>query len=189
MALRNTTEGWGWLARALHWAIAAIIVFMLAVGFYMAEIVTDVYEQFALVQIHKSWGFTAFALALIRVLWRLANPAPPMPDHMPSWERTAAHLGHLALYVLMFAMPLSGWLMASASELQELYGIRNMVFGLFELPDPFQPGDKGLEDLFGAIHFWCALALTAVLAVHAGAALKHHFVDRDNVLRRMVRGR
>lgn len=189
MAIRNTTEGWGLPARVLHWAIAAIILFLLVLGFYMAEVVTDVYEQFGLVQLHKSWGFTVFVLALIRVVWRLMNPAPALPDHMPGWERAFAHLGHFGLYALMFAMPISGWLMASASELQEMYGVKNMVFGVFELPDPFQPGDKALEERFEAVHFWCALLLTAIVAGHAAAGLKHHFIDRDNVLRRMIKGR
>lgn len=189
MSIRNTAEGWGLPARLLHWALAVIILFLLGLGFYTAEIVTDIYEQFALVQIHKSWGFTAFVLALIRIVWRLVNPTPPMPAHMPGWERAVAHLGHYGLYVLMIAMPVSGWLMASASELQDMYGIKNMVFGLFEMPDPFQPGDKALEEIFEAVHFWCGLLLVALVAGHAAAGLKHHFIDRDNVLRRMIRGR
>lgn len=189
MALRNTNEGWGLPARLLHWAIAGIIFFLIGLGFYTAEIVTDVYEQFGLVQIHKSWGFTVFVLILIRLVWRLMNPTPALPAGMPGWERAFAHLGHLALYALMIAMPVSGWLMASASELQEMYGIKNMVFGLFEMPDPFQPGDKGLEEFFANVHFWCAILMTAIVAGHAAAGLKHHFVNGDNVLRRMILGR
>lgn len=190
MGLRNTREGWGWPARLLHWAIGGIVIFMLGLGFYTAEIVTDVFEQFSLVQLHKSWGFTVFVLALIRIVWRLMNPTtPPLPAGTPGWQRALAHGGHLALYVLLILMPVSGWLMVSASELQELYGIKNMVFGLFEMPDPFVPGDRALEDRFAAIHFWSAIALTVILLAHAGAALKHHFIDRDNVLRRMIAGR
>lgn len=185
---RNTARVWGWPARLLHWAMAGLILFMLGLGFYTAEIVTDMYEQFGLVQLHKSWGFVAFALGLLRLGWRLVNPAPAMPAHMPAIERFVAHAGHALLYVLMIGLPLSGWLMASASPLQEMYSIKNMVFGLFELPDPFQPGGEDLAAFFGAVHFWCAIALIAVLVGHAGAALKHHFVDRDEVLRRMTSG-
>lgn len=188
MGFRNTTTGWGWMARLLHWSIAAIILFMLGLGVYMTQIVTDVFEQFPLFQTHKSWGFVVFVLALIRVIWRLMNPAPALPDHMSGLERLGAHVGHWALYALMFALPLSGWLMSSASPLQDLYGIKNMVFGLFEMPDPFVPGDGDIEGLFKTVHYWCGWALAAVLAAHAGAALKHHFVNRDNVLRRMVKG-
>lgn len=189
MGLRNTTEGWGWLARLLHWAIGGAIIFLLGLGFYTAEFVTDVFEQFGLVQLHKSWGFTVFVLALLRVVWRLFNPAPPLPASMSSLERAMAHGGHIALYALMFVMPLSGWLMASASELQELYGVKNMVFGLFEMPDPFVPGDRAIEELFSTIHFWSGILLTAILVGHIGAALQHHFVHKDNVLRRMISGR
>lgn len=189
MSFRNSDTGWGWLARLLHWGIAGLILFLLGLGVYMTEIVTDVYAQFALVQTHKSWGFTVFILALIRVIWRFMSRAPDLPDHMGSLERVCAQCGHMALYILMFALPISGWLMASSSEMQEMYSIKNMVFGLFEMPDPFPTGDKGLSDLFKLIHKYCAIALGLILLGHAGAALKHHFVDRDNVLRRMIIGR
>jgi cytochrome b561 len=108
---------------------------------------------------------------------------------MKRWERIAARISHPMLYVLMFALPLSGWLMASASPLQDLYSIQNMVFGAFALPDPFTPGDPALEDAFRSVHVFCALTLTILLFVHAAAALKHHFVARNNVLRRMIAGR
>ncbi len=188
MALMNTKSSWGLPARALHWLIGIIILSMLALGFYTAEIVTDVYAQYELVQIHKSWGFLVFFLVLARLIWRLVNPTPALPDHMPAHERLLSHAGHSALYVLMIVMPLSGWLMASASELQEMYGIKNMVFGLFEMPDPVVPGDKALEELFGSIHFWSGIAMVVILAGHVGAALKHHFINRDTILRRMIKG-
>lgn len=189
MGFRNTATGWGWPARLLHWGIALIVIFLLGLGYYMAEFVSDVYLQFDLTQLHKSWGFVVFALTLLRLLWRLANPAPPLPAGTGPLARALASGGHAALYLLLIALPVSGWLMASASDLQELYNVKNMVFGLFEMPDPFQPGDKALSVTFGAIHFWCAVAMTVLLLGHAGAALKHHFIDRDAVLRRMIRGR
>ncbi|MEL6791959.1 MAG: cytochrome b [Pseudomonadota bacterium] len=189
MGVRNTAEGWGWLARIIHWSVTLIILGLLGLGFYMTNFVEDVFEQFGLTQIHKSWGFTVFVLVLARMVWRLANPTPRLPDGMSPVEKGLAHGGHLALYVLMIAMPLSGWLMSSASPLQELYGIKNKVFGLFEMPDPFVPGSQELETLFADIHYVCAIALTAVVAAHAAAALKHHFIEKDNVLRRMIIGR
>lgn len=189
MGLRNTETGWGLPARALHWTMAGLILFMLGLGFYVANFVPDAYERFALVQVHKSWGFVVFVLAALRIVWRIVNPAPDMPAHMGGLERATAHIGHGLLYVAIVLMPLSGWLMASASDLQEMYGVRNMVFGLFEMPDPFQPGDRALEAVFSSVHTVCAFVLVAVLAGHVAAALKHHFIDRDNVLRRMIRGR
>ncbi|MDF2231639.1 cytochrome b [Albimonas sp. CAU 1670] len=186
MPLRNAPRAWGWPARLLHWLTAGVILFLLGLGFWMTQVVTDMYAQFDLIQIHKSWGFVAFALALLRLVWRATHPAPPPVPGAPAWQTLAAEGAHWALYALMIAMPLSGWLMASASSLQDSYGIKNMVFGLFALPDPFQPGDRALEKVFGAIHFYCAWAMIALLVAHAGAALKHHFVDRDEVLRRMT---
>ncbi len=89
----------------------------------------------------------------------------------------------------MLAMPLTGWLLASASPLQDSYGLKNMVFTWFELPDPFQPGSKTLNDLLASVHAWSAFAMTVILAGHAAAALRHHFVKRDALLRRMIVGR
>ncbi|MDH3667329.1 MAG: cytochrome b [Paracoccaceae bacterium] len=185
----NSDQGWGWPARLIHWLMAALILFQLGLGVRMVRIVTDVYEKFELYQTHKSWGFVIFSLALVRVLWRALNRVPEPPDAATRIERLMARGAHLALYVLMVAMPVTGWLLASASPLQDSYGLKNMVFTWFELPDPFQPGSKELNDLFASIHAWSAFAMTVILAGHAGAALRHHFVKRDGVLRRMMIGR
>jgi cytochrome b561 len=190
MKIRNDAESWGWPARVLHWAVAALIVFLLGLGFYMANFVDDLFERFALTQTHKSWGFIVFALGLARMGWRLANPVTPRdPEGVRPWEATAARLTHVAFYALMALMPLSGWLMSSASPLQDTYGIENRVFDWFVLPDPFVPGSQTLEAVFHGVHFWGGVTLAALLAVHAGAALKHHFIARDTVLRRMSWGR
>ncbi len=189
MKMRNTETGWGAPARLLHWAVAAVIVFQLGMGVWMANFVDDLYARFAMTQTHKSWGALVFALGALRIAWRMANPvSPALPQDTPLWSQRAAQASHGLLYVLMIALPVSGWLMASASELQEMYGVRNMVFGLFELPDPFAPGDAGLEAVFRAIHNGGAVALALLLVAHAGGALRHHFVLRDDVLRRMIRG-
>lgn len=188
MALRNTSSGWGWPARAIHWAMAVLILFMIGLGTYMANFVDDIYQQFALFQLHKSWGFVAFTLALLRVIWRIVNPTPGLPESMGTLERLLARGGHAALYVLLIAMPISGWLMASASTLQDGYGIKNKVFGLFEYPDPFVPGSKELQETFAAIHQWAAWALLALVLVHVLAALRHQFVLRDGLIGRMLRG-
>lgn len=193
MGLMNTTTGWGWPARLLHWGVAALILFMLGLGFYIANVLTGtdsdtLMARFSLTQTHKSWGVVVFALACLRLGWRLVNPTPALPDTMSAAERLLAHAGHYGLYACMFAMPLTGWLMASASPLQDAYGIKNMVFGQFEMPDPFVPGSEALVERFGAAHEAVAILLAVLLAGHAGAALKHHFIDRDTVLKRMIGG-
>ena len=189
MGLGNTRTGWGWPARLLHWLMAALILFQAGLGVWMVNAVEDIPTQFELYQLHKSWGFVIFALALVRLAWRATHPAPDLPADMGRVEASVARGAHLALYALMIAMPVSGWLMASASTLQDDFGVRNTVFGLFALPDPFRPGSEALEDVFRAIHVWSAAAMALILAGHVGAALRHHFVRRDGVLRRMVLGR
>ncbi len=189
MGIGNTDTGWGWPARLIHWVMAGLILFQLGFGFRMVRLVDDVYQQFFLYQTHKSWGFVIFVLALVRILWRATHPAPGLPGHVSALETALARGAHLALYVLIVVLPISGWLMASASPLQESYGLKNMVFTWFELPDPFQPGGKELEAVFKSIHAWAAFAMAVILLGHAAAALKHHFVHRDGVLRRMITGR
>ncbi len=139
MRVRNTDESWGLVARALHWSMAALIVFQFALGVYMTSL-TDLLEQFRLIQVHKSWGFVIFALALARVAWRLANTTPAAPERAPLWQVRAAAMSHALLYTLMLALPLSGWVMVSAAPVQDLLGIDNMVFSWFALPDPWTPG-------------------------------------------------
>jgi cytochrome b561 len=197
MGLTNTRDGWGWPARLLHWSVAAIILFQLAIGFYMVNLiemtVDGIAERTAWTQTHKSWGFVVFALALIRIGWRAINPRPALPETMGSAARAVSEGAHLALYVLMIALPVTGWLMASASPLNDAGGympqIKNMVFGLFELPDPYPKGDKALSDWLAAVHAYSALGLAVLIGAHAMAALKHHLVDGDRVLMRMIRGR
>ena len=193
MAIRNTATGWGLPARVLHWGIGLLIIGMLAFGFYLTNAFNDGDPaKLGLVQWHKSFGFTVFALALVRILWRVFNPTPALPDGMSALERMGAHVSHIALYVLMFVLPLSGWLMSSASPFNDPGAypmqIKNMVFGLFEMPDPINPGDRDLEVLFHAVHEWAAIGLAVLLLAHVGAALKHHLVNRDTVLTRMWRG-
>ena len=193
MAVKDTTQSWGIPSRLIHWAMAGLILFLLGLGFWISDFETDIARQIKLTFMHKSFGFTVFALAVLRVVWRLFNRrTPEMPAGTPGWQHTIADLTHKALYFLMFALPLSGWLMASASPLNDegAYPIRfpNMVFGLFEMPDPFVKGSKELTDMFHTAHLVFALALCAILLAHAGAALKHHFIDRDDILKRMTVG-
>lgn len=173
----------------LHWSMAAILLFLLALGIWMANFVPDLIERFRLTQLHKSWGAVAFALALLRLGWRAVDrPRPALPAATPPWQRRAARASHVLLYALMILMPVSGWVMASASPLQETLGMTNEVFGLFALPDPWVPGVEPLSDAARSLHVAAALTLMAVLALHVGAALKHHLIDRDRVLRGMLRG-
>ncbi|MEM7056580.1 MAG: cytochrome b [Pseudomonadota bacterium] len=195
MALRNTIHGWGWLARAFHWIIGLMIIGLLVVGFYMVEGLGDDSDslllRLQLTQTHKSFGFVVFFLALLRLVWRFLNPSPKLPKGMGRIEIALAHGGHAALYLAMIGMPITGWLMATSSPLNDVDAyirVPNMVFGLFDMPDPFPKGSKEVSELWGSIHGAMGWALAIVLLGHVAAALKHHFVNRDTVLRRMIRG-
>jgi cytochrome b561 len=132
-------------------------------------------------QLHKSVGVVLFALVLFRLVWRLTYRSPELPSAMPRTERLAALGTHAILYALMLTMPLTGWLLASASPL----GIPTLVFGVLPLPHPIGP-DADTEAVLSGLHLAGGLALLALAGLHVAAALKHHFIDRDDVLRAML---
>ncbi|HEU0222865.1 MAG TPA: cytochrome b [Paracoccaceae bacterium] len=189
MAMMNTREGWGWPARVIHWTMAVLILFMTGLGLYMANaFAPGDLASYPWFQLHKSWGFVVFVLAALRLAWRLVNrETPELPPGMPGWERFSAQAVHVALYLLILAIPVTGWLMVSASPLQDL-GVPNRVFGLFDFPDPFRPGSAELAEQFRRLHVSLWIALMATLVLHVGGAVKHHFIARDSVLRRMIVG-
>ena len=127
---------------------------------------------------HKWLGVTIFLLAVVRVAWRLFHPAPP-PAPMPDWQRHAAAASHALLYVLILLIPITGWIYSSADGLQTVY------LGLVPLPD-LVGKDKALAELLRFIHVMLNYAMLALVIIHAGASVKHHFVDRDDVLVRML---
>lgn len=176
--LRNTETAWGLVAQLLHWLVVAGILLQFVWAWRIDE-TESVRQEFALVNQHKSIGMTILALAVVRLLWRLVNRTPDDPPTMARWERIAATVSHWTLYALILAIPLSGWAYTSAAG----YGAD--FFGLLEIPD-LAPSDEDLEELFGEVHEFLGQALLAVTAVHAGAALRHHFLLRDDVLRRML---
>lgn len=173
------------IAKWLHWLMAAAIVAMLAIGWIMTdESLISGPPRFALYQWHKSIGITILALAVLRLGWRLLHPAPPYPATMKRWEKLAAQLVHIALYVLMIGMPLTGWLLSSASPYKTvLYGLVPLpnLPGLADLPNRQEVGH-----FFGESHETLALVLAAFALIHIGAALKHHFYSKDDVLLRMA---
>ena len=165
-------------AKALHWLMAILLFGLLALGFYMHDLPLSP-EKLKLYSWHKWAGVTAFLLVAFRLLWRLAHRPPALPSSMPRLMQFAAHAGHLLLYVLMIAIPLSGWLMSSAKGFQTVY------FGVLPIPDLLDK-NKEIGDLLALVHKSLNLLFVAVLAGHIGAALKHHFIDKDDILTRML---
>lgn len=178
----RTTQRYGTVAMSLHWLIAAAIIGMLIVGKYMHGLPDSNADKFTLYQLHKSFGITILALTVVRIAWRLMHPAPPLPASMPVWERWAAHLSHFALYGFMLGLPLTGWLRVSADSLQ----IPTLWFGLFEVPHLPVGIDNDVAHVAHDTHELLGNALILLLIVHVAAALKHHFWDRDSVLKRML---
>lgn len=164
-------------AIALHWVTAILIVANLALGLSMVPLPISPRKLHWYLW-HKSIGVTIFLLTSLRLAWRLLRPHPaPVP--MPRWQRRAAAGSHALLYVLLFLIPLSGWLYSSATGVQVVY------LGAIPLPD-LVPKDKALGDALRIVHVTLNSLLFATVCIHVAAALKHHFVDRDPVLARML---
>jgi len=181
MRLRNTSSNWGTIAKAFHWLIALLIITNLGLGYWAEGLAVSPTKVEAFYW-HKSIGLTVLWLALLRLLWRFTNPSPRLPSDMSGWERALAHTSHVLLYVLMIAMPLSGWVIHSAANFPlDLYGV-------FPVPDiiPASADESAVGDLAKAAHYWMFITICGLLALHVLGALKHHIVNRDTVLRRML---
>jgi cytochrome b561 len=165
-------------AIALHWLMAVLILGSFGVGLYMADLPLSP-TKLQIYSWHKWAGVTAFLLVLLRLVWRATHRPPPLPTAMPYWQQLAAHAGHGLLYMLMIAIPLSGWLMSSAKGFQTVY------FGVLPIPDLLAK-NKELGDLLKEVHETLNFLMIAVVVGHVGAALKHHFIDRDDILTRMA---
>ena len=166
------------VAIVLHWTIAVLLIANLAAGLLFDTI--EGYDKalfFTLIQLHKSTGITILALAVVRLAWRLMNPAPPLPDHMTTVERVLAKLSHWGFYVIMLALPLSGWAMVSASAKR----FPMAWYGTFQIP--FLPVVKGWN--YGGLHGLLGWVALAMIVLHVAAALKHQYMDRDNIFARM----
>jgi cytochrome b561 len=164
-------------AIALHWLTAVLIVVSVGLGLYMVGLKLSPLKL-RLYSWHKWVGVTIFLLVVARLLWRTAN-APPRPIASPKWQHAAAVINHWLLYVLLVCIPISGWLMSSA------YGVRVVYFGVVQLPD-LVGKNKELADSLKALHEILAFTMLSLVAVHVVAALKHHLLDRDAVLSRML---
>jgi cytochrome b561 len=172
---------WPLSARIFHWLSAALILAMLALGMVMVRL-EDAGLRFDIYQIHKAFGITVLALTVLRSAVRLVWVRAPLAKG-PAWQRFAAAATHGALYALICAVGLSGWVMASATPLP----IPTSIFGLFDLP-LLVARDLETYKLAKAAHGWLTTALACMVLLHVVAALKHHFWDRDEVVTRMIRG-
>ena len=171
-------QGYTRTAVSLHWLIAGLIISAFALGWVMTELAISPLKV-RMFNWHKWVGMTVLALAALRTLWRLTHRAPPLLP-MPAWQRISAHALHGLLYVMMFALPLSGWAYSNATGYPIVY------LGLWRLPDLVMK-NKALAAQLVQVHHTLGWVLLAIVVIHVAAALKHHLVDRDETLRRMLR--
>ena len=165
-------------AIALHWIIGLAIFGTFALGLYVSGLPISP-PRLRLITYHKWIGVTIFSLVVIRLLWHATHAAPPLPESMPAWQRKASAASHGLLYLLIFIIPLSGWIYSSAS------GVPVVYLGLVQLPDLIG-ADKALAKTLKLVHQTLNYTLAVTVTVHTLAALKHQFVDRDGVLARML---
>lgn len=177
------------VAVVLHWLVALLILCNVGLGLSFDRLPDDLVRT--AVDTHKSIGITVLGLVLLRILWRLGHPPPPLPLAYARWERTASHATHILLYGVMLALPLSGWLHDSAwkdaaTHPMQLFGVIGWPrIGFIESTDPVTK--EMLHTRFGALHVYMGYALYALLALHIGGALKHQWLDREPELQRMWR--
>lgn len=180
MPIRNTSERWGWVSIGIHWLTVLLVLGLVIVGLVMQELPNSP-TKIEVYALHKSVGLTVLGLTVLRLLWRLVAGAPAPVPGMPRWQVLAAQVSHGAIYVLLLAMPLSGWLYNSAS------GFPLKWFGLFGLPK-LSGYDPDVKAFALEMHEWGFIALLALITLHAAAALHHHYRHRDATLARMLPG-
>lgn len=185
---RDVSDRYGPVAMTFHWIVAALIVCAVVAGLLAAN--ADDAHVRALVDLHKSFGLTAMALILMRVAWRMTHRPPAFPAQYARLERNFAHAAHLALYVVIVALPLTGYVHDSAWKLAATHPI--VLFGLFEVPrigaiQNLDPQTKEwIHSTFSAAHTYLGYALYGLLALHLLGVIKHHLVDREPEMARML---
>lgn len=181
MKSRNTRNGYGLIAKLLHWSVAILIVGLIALGWYMVDLTYfDKWYNESLA-IHKGFGMFALALGALFAGWRFVSPSPEHLVELKTWERIAAGVMHHALYAAMLLIPVTGYLISTSA------GKSIDIFGWFEVP-PVVKVDKNLRDMAIELHFYLGYVTGVLICLHAGAALKHQFIDRHGTLARMMWG-
>lgn len=179
MQLGNSSARYGWVSIVLHWGVALVVFALFALGLWMVGL--DYYSAWRkeAPDLHKSIGITLFAIMLLRVLWRFVSPPPPPLASYGRLTRLGAKFGHAFLYLGLFAVMIAGYLISTAD------GVGIPVFGLFEIPS-LVSGLPDQADVAGVVHLYLAWVLVVFAGLHGVAALKHHFIDRDVTLVRML---
>ncbi len=179
--IENTENRYGVVAVALHWLMAVLLIALVVLGLFMVTLPDAGFDtrKIKLILYHKELGMLALALAALRLGWRVTNTLPRLVENLPDWQKVVARFVHLSFYGLMVALPMTGWLMSSAA------GFPVSFVGLFDLPNLIRQDDY-LSQVFIAVHKWLGYTLIPIIVAHAGAALRHHFLFKDDTLRKML---
>jgi cytochrome b561 len=179
--IENTEDNFGIIAILFHWAMALMIIGLAGLGLYMVTLPDVGFNttKIMLILYHKEFGVLVLVLLAVRWAWRVTHLLPRLAAQLPDWQKLAARFVHLSFYALMFALPITGWLMSSVASIPVSF------FGLFMLPD-FLPRDDYLFQQLIGIHKWLGYVLILCIFVHTRAALRHHFLFKDDTLRRML---
>lgn len=174
---KNTSETYGLIAKMFHWLMALLIIGMLALGLYMEELPPSP-DKYAIYGLHKSFGLLVLWLVGARIIWRLSNKQPKPQETHQKWERILAKIVHLLLYIAMIGMPLTGWMMSS-------FGGHDVAFFGIKMP-ALSAENKDISKIMNEIHSILAFTLMGIIGLHFVGALKHHFIDKDETLKRMM---
>lgn len=177
--LKNTSTSYGLITKLFHWIISVVIIIMLIVGFTMTSMMPSD-DKWQLYGAHKATGVIVFSLIIFRFLWRLINTQVQLPSDLPGWQKLASKFTHYLLYAFMFLMPITGVLMSR-------YGGHEInVFGMFTIL-PYEKNHL-LSELFNNIHSFSSFGFAGLICLHFCAGMYHHFIRKDNVLMRMIKG-
>ena len=177
--LKSTESAYGLVTRALHWLVAALVIGLIWLGWWMVGL--TYYDRWynTSLETHKALGLTVLALAVVKIAWVALDGKPRLPPSIGAWERRGASVAHYLFYVLMIAVPVTGYFISTSA------GDGIPIFGWFEVPAITALGE-GPRELAIELHYWLAYAMAGLVAVHVLAALKHQFIDRDGTLSRML---
>lgn len=178
MQVKNTAQRYGFIAILLHWFMAILIIVLIGMGLWMTNLPISL-QKLKWYGWHKEWGIVVLIFVMFRLYWRFINTRPLLPHTLPLWERISAILVHWLFYFFMFVMPISGWLLSSSAGLQVSF------FDWFLLPNLITE-DENNRALFTFIHTYLAYLLIAFICLHVAAALKHHFINKDDILKRIL---
>lgn len=177
--LKNSERQYGLITRLFHWVVALLLMGLFGLGWYMTGLTYYDPWYHESIDLHKALGVVTSVLILGRIAWALLDKKPGYPAGLKSWEIKAADIVHVVLYLLMIAIPVSGYLISTAQG----HGVS--MFGLFDIP-ALLPAAEGREEIAGQVHYFLAFGGSWIVLLHVGAALKHNLIDRTDVLGRMV---